>query len=55
MARDGFMAQQIIPKPRESEVEVAKGRSVAQVFRKLSDTEQTYNGWRRKYGGLESS
>ena len=45
-------AEQIIPKLREAEVELAKGRTVAQVVKKLGVTEQTYYRWRKEYGGL---
>ena len=45
-------AEQIIPKLREAEVDLAKGRSVAQVVKKLGVTEQTYYRWRKEYGGL---
>ena len=52
MARKRFTAEQIIPKLREAEVELAKSRTVAQVCRKLGVTEQTYYRWRKEYGGL---
>ena len=45
-------AEQIIPKLREAEVELAKGRTVAEVVKKLGVTEQTYYRWRKEYGGL---
>ena len=45
-------AEQIIPKLREAEVELAKGRTVAQVAKKLGVTEQTHYRWRKEYGGL---
>ncbi len=45
-------AEQIIPKLREAEVELAKGHTVAQVVKKLGVTEQTYYRWRKEYGGL---
>ncbi len=47
-----FTAEQIIPKLREAEVEQAKGRTVAQVCKKIGVTEQTYYRWRKEYGGL---
>jgi len=46
------MAEQIIPKLREAEVELAKGRTVVQVVKRLGVTEQTYYRWRKEYGGL---
>ena len=52
MARKRFTAEQIIPKLREAEVEMARGRTVAQVCKKLGITEQTYYRWRKEYGSL---
>ncbi len=52
MARQRFCAEQIIPKLREAEVELARGRTVAQVCKKLGITEQTYYRWRTEYGSL---
>ena len=45
-------AEQINPKLREAEVELAKGRTVVQVVKHLGMTEQTYYRWRKEYGGL---
>ena len=45
-------AEQINPKLREAEVELAKGRTVVQVVKHLGVTEQTYYRWRKEYGGL---
>ena len=47
-------AEQIVAKLREAEVELAKGRKVPEVVRKLCITEQTYYRWRKEYGGLRS-
>ena len=47
-------AEQIVAKLREAEVELAKGRKIPEVARKLSITEQTYYRWRKEYGGLRS-
>ncbi len=52
MPKKRFTAEQIIPKLREAEVELAKGRTVAQVVKRLGVTEQTYYRWRKEYGGL---
>ena len=52
MARKRFTAEQIIPKLREAEVELARGRTVAQVCKRLGITEQTYYRWRKEYGSL---
>ena len=34
------------------EVELAKGRTVSQMVKRLGVTEQTYYRWRKEYGGL---
>ena len=52
MAEKRHGAEQIIPKLREAEVELARGLKVPQVCKKLEVTEQTYYRWRKKYGGL---
>jgi len=33
-------------------VDLAQGKSVAQVCKKLGVAEQTYNRWKKEYGGL---
>ena len=45
-------AEQIIPKLREVEVELGRGKTVAEAVKKIGVTEQTYYRWKRKYGGL---
>ena len=52
MGRQRHGAEQIIAKLREAEVELARGKTVGDVCRKLGVTEQTYYRWRREYGGL---
>ena len=52
MAKKRHMTEQIISKLREAEVELARGMKVPQVCKKLEVTEQTYNRWRKEYGGL---
>ena len=52
MSKKRFTAEQIIPKLRETEVDQAKGRTVAQACKKIGVTEQTYYRWRKEYGGL---
>lgn len=54
MATRRHTAEQIIGKLREAEVELAKGRSVAKVVRRLGVTQQTYYRWRKEYGGLRT-
>ena len=45
-------AEQMIGQLREAEVELVRGKTVAEVVRKLGVTEQTYYRWKREYGGL---
>ncbi len=52
MAKKRHTTAQIISKLREAEVELARGMKVPQVCKKLEVTEQTYNRWRKEYGGL---
>ena len=54
MPRKRFGAEQIIPKLREAEVDLAKGQTVVQVCKKIGVTEQTYYRWRKEYGGLRT-
>lgn len=45
-------AEQIIPKLREVEVEVGRGKTVAEAVKKIGVTEQAYYRWKKKFGGL---
>ena len=54
MAKKRHSAEQIIGKPREAEVLLAKGTKMPQVCRKLGITEQTYYRWRKEYGGVRT-
>lgn len=45
-------AEQIIPKLRVVEVEVARVKTVAESVKKIGVTEQTYYRWKKKFGGL---
>ena len=46
------LAEQIIPKLREVEVEVGRGKTVIEAIKKIGVTEQTYYRWKKQYGGL---
>ena len=52
--RKRYGAEQIIGMLREAEVELAKGKTVQAVARKLGVTEQSYYRWRKRYGGLKT-
>ena len=45
-------AEQIIPKLGVVEVEVARGKIVAESVKKIGVTEQMYYRWKKKFGGL---
>jgi transposase-like protein len=45
-------AEQITPKLREVEVELGRGKTVAEAMKKIGVTEQTYYRWKKKFGGL---
>ena len=53
MVKRKHSIEQIIGKLRETEVELAQGRSVDEVCRSLGVPEQTYYRWRKEYGGLK--
>ena len=53
MAKKKYGAEQIIAMLREAEVELSKGQSVGQVCKKLGVTTNTYDRWRKEYGGLK--
>ncbi len=52
MAKKTFSAEQIIGKLREAEVLTSQGKSVEEVCRALSISDQTYYRWRKEYGGM---
>ena len=45
-------AEHVIPKLREVEVALGRGKTVAEAVKKIGVTEQTYYRWKKKYGGL---
>jgi transposase-like protein len=54
MARKRHTAEEIIGKLRAAEILIAQGRSVADAAKAIGVTEQSYDRWRREYGGLKS-
>jgi transposase-like protein len=52
MSRKRFTPEQIIAMLREAEVLLSQGAQVADVWRKLGVSEQTYYRWRKEYGGM---
>jgi putative transposase len=45
-------AEHIIPNLREVEVEVGRGKTVAEAVKKIGVTEQAYYRWKKTFGGL---
>ena len=52
MPRKRFSTEQIITKLRQAEVESGRGLRPPQVCKKPGISEQTYDRWRKEYGGL---
>jgi putative transposase len=46
--------EQIIPKLRAAEVDLAAGLTIGQVCQKLAISEQTFHRWRARYGGMKA-
>ena len=45
--------EQIIPKLRQADVELGKGKKVPEICKTLDISEQTYYRWRQEYGGMK--
>ena len=52
MARKRHTPEQIIAKLRQAEIEISKGKSVAEAAKVIGVTDQTYYRWRKEYDGL---
>jgi len=52
MPRGRLGAEQIVTKLRQIEVLQGQGKSVAASCKEAGTTEQTYDRWRKEYGGL---
>lgn len=52
MAQKTFSAEQIIGKLREAEVLTSQGKTVSEVCKALTISDQTYYRWRKEYGGM---
>ena len=52
MGRKRFTPEQIITMLREAEVLLSQGAQMADIWRKLGISEQTYYRWRKEYGGM---
>jgi len=47
-----YSAEQIVAMLRQADVELSKGLQVPEVCKQLGISEQTYDRWRQKYGGM---
>ena len=47
-------AEEIIPKLRQAEADLAQGLTIAQVCQRLAISEQTFHRWRNQYGGMKA-
>ena len=52
MGRKRYTPEQIITMLREAEVPHSQGFKMADVYRKLGTTAQTYCRWRKEHGGM---
>jgi transposase-like protein len=52
MARKHFSTEQIIGMLREAEVCLSQGQTIGLICKGLGISEQSYDRWRRDYGGL---
>ncbi len=52
MPRKRYSTEQIITKLRQAEVELSRGLRTPQVCKRVGISEQTYDRWRKEYGGL---
>jgi putative transposase len=53
MARKDYTPEQAIGMLREAEVRLSQGEKIGKICRRLGISEQTYDRWRRLYGGLK--
>ena len=53
MGRKRFTTEQIINILREAEVRLSQGQTVGEVCRSVGVSEQSYDRWRKEYGGLK--
>ena len=54
MKRKRHSPEQIVRKLREAETELAAGKSVDEVCKKLEVSQQTYFRWKKEYGGAKA-
>ena len=55
MARKRYTPEEIIQVLREVEIHTSQGKTVAEAVKQQGIAEQTYDRWRREYGGMDKS
>jgi len=55
MSRKRFAPEEIINKLREAEVLLSRDMTVSAAVWKPVSSEQTYNCWKKEYGGLDKT
>lgn len=54
MAKKTFSAEDIIHKLRQAEVLLSQGKTVAEISKSMSISDQTYYRWKKEYGGMRT-
>lgn len=54
MRRKRHTPEQVVRKLREAETELASGKGIEEVCRKLAVSQQTYFRWKKEYGGAKA-
>lgn len=54
MARRRHTPEQVIRKLREGEKLLGEGKTLAEVYKHLEISEQSWNRWRNQYGGMKA-
>jgi transposase-like protein len=54
MAKKTFSAEEIINKLREAEVLLSQGKTVAEISKSMTISDQTYYRWKKEYGGMRT-
>jgi putative transposase len=54
MAKKTFSAEDIINKLREAEVLLSQGKTIAEISKSMSISDQTYYRWKKEYGGMRT-
>ena len=54
MRRKRHTPEQVVRKLREAETDLAGGKSIEEVCKKLEVSQQTYFRWKKEYGGAKA-